>query len=155
MHQSSFGIKALEECGICFPSKKFPDTLSLMTSQQQISFRDMFQHYTIQEYLAAQHIAQLNQEQQKEVVEELLRTSPLTRTLPFYAGLTKLENKRVLDVLLKVGKQSLDTESVEKQLVEHVNEPGSDYRRLFLALVNCIYESKNYRLYTFIHPPVN
>ena len=114
----------------------------------------MFQHYTIQEYLAVQHIAQLKHEQQKEAVEELLRTSPLTRTLPFYAGLTKLENRGVLDVLLKVAKQPLDLKSVQKQLVEHPNDLGSDYRRLFLALVNCIYESKHHHLYKSIHPPV-
>ena len=116
-----------------------------MTSHQHIKAYGircmyMFQHYTIQEYLAAWHIAQLNQEQQKEAVEELLHISPLTRTLPFYAGLTKLENRGVLDVLLKVTEQRL---AVQKQLMEHLNEPGSDYRRLFLALVNCIYESKN------------
>ena len=159
MHQSSFNLKTIQDCGIRFLSKTFPDTLSLMTSQQQITsfgkqYTYMFQHYTIQEYLAAQHLAQLNQEQQKKAVEELLRTSPLTRTLPFYAGLTKLGNRGVLDVLLKVTKQPLDLQAVQKQLMEHVNEPGSDYRRLFLALINCIYESKNHQLYKSVHPPV-
>ena len=159
MHQSSFNLKTIQDCGIRFLSKTLPDTLSLMTSQQQITsfgkqYTYMFQHYTIQEYLAAQHIAQLNQEQQKEAVEELLRTSPLTRTLLFYAGFTKLENRGVLNVLLKVAKQPLDPKSVQKQLVEHPNDLGSDYRRLFLALVNCIYESKHHQLYKSIHPPV-
>ena len=159
MYHSSFDVKTIKECGTRFLSKKFPDTLSLMTSQQQITsfgkqYRYMFQHYTIQEYLVAQHITQLNQEQQKEAVEELLRTSPLTRTLPFYAGLTKLQNRGVLDALLKVTEKPLDLASIQKQLVEHVNDPGSDYRRLFLALVNCIYESKHHHLYKSIHPPV-
>ena len=153
-HQSSFNKKHLKEHGI-----DIADVLSIMTSHQHIKAYGircmyMFQHYTIQEYLAAQHIAQLNQEQQKEAVEELLHTSPLTRTLTFYAGLTKLENKGVLNVLLKVAKQPLDVQAVQKQLMEHVNEPGSDYRRLFLALVNCIYESKHHQLYKSIHPPV-
>ena len=159
MYYSSFDVKTIKECGTRFLSKMFPDTLSLMTSQQQITsfgkqYRYMFQHYTIQEYLAAQHITQLNQEQQKEAVEELLRTSPLTRTLPFYAGLTKLQNRGVLDALLKVTEKPLDQASIQKQLVEHVNDPGSDYRRLFLALINCIYESKHHHLYKSIHPPV-
>ena len=73
---------------------------------------------------------------------------------PFLCGLTKLENRGVLDVLLKVAKQPLDPKSVQKQLVEHPNDLGSDYRRLFLALVNCIYESKNHQLYESVHPPV-
>ena len=57
-------------------------------------------------------------------------------------------------MLLKVTEQPLDPKSVQKQLVEHPNDLGSDYRRLFLALVNCIYESKHHQLYKSIHPPV-
>ena len=113
-----------------------------------------FLHYTIQEYLAAYHIAQLEPEQQREAVEELLQTSPLSATLPFYAGLTNLKNKEVFKVLLKVMDKPLDLHSVSKHLTQHVNEYGSDPRRLLVALMNCIYESEIHQLYTQVQPQV-
>ena len=111
-----------------------------------------FLHYTIQEYLAAYHIAQLEPEQQRKAVEELLQTSPLSATLPFYAGLTNLRNKEVLEVLLEVMNKPLDLLSVNKHLAQHVNEYGSDPRRLLVALMNCIYESEVHELYTQVQP---
>ena len=132
------------------------NTLSLMRSVKDASptTKHGFLHYTIQEYLAAYHIAQLEPEQQREAVEELLQTSPLSATLPFYAGLTNLQNKEVLKVLLKVMDKPLDFFSVNEYLVQHVNEYGSDPRRLLVALMNCIYESEVHELYTQVQPQV-
>jgi len=111
-----------------------------------------FLHYTIQEYLAAYHIAQLGPEQQREAIEELLQTSPLSATLPFYAGLTNLQSKEVFKVLLEVMDKPLDLHSIPEYLVEHVNEYGSDPRRLLVALVNSIYESEVHELYIQVQP---
>ena len=131
------------------------NTLSLMRSVKDVSTatKHGFLHYTIQEYLAAYHIAQLEPEQQREAVEELLLTSPLSATLPFYAGLTNLQNKEVFKVLLKVMDRPLDIVSVTEYLVEHVNEYGSDSRHLLVALMNCIYESEVHELCTQVPPP--
>ena len=132
------------------------NTLSLMQSVKDVSTatKHGFLHYTIQEYLAAYHIAQLEPEQQREAVEELLQTSPLSATLPFYAGLTNLQNKEAFKELLKVMDKPLDFVSLSKHLAEHINEYGSDPRRLLVALVNCIYESEAHELYTQVQPPL-
>ena len=39
-------------------------------------------------------------------------------------------------------------------IVQHVNEYGSDPRRLLVALMNCIYESEVHELYTHVQPQV-
>ena len=158
-HQSSFDIEAMKECGLGFLSGNVPDTLSLMKAHKQITafglhHRYSFLHYTLQEYLAAYHIAQLDYKQQEEAIQELLETSPLAMTLPFYAGLTKLENKEVFKLLLKVMEQPLDPLSVAQHVQQHENEPGSDPRCLLLALLNSVYESGDVDLCNHIYPQV-
>ena len=111
-----------------------------------------FLHHTIQEYLAAYHINSLDPEEQRQTIEQLVNMLPLTMAISFYAGLSKLENRGVLDVLLKVSEKPLDMHSVFKQLKE-IDNPGSDPRRLFLTLVNSIYESRNHILYKCFQPP--
>ena len=155
--RSSFSIKEIKEYGIVSPSKFMADTLSLMKVHKQIMPSGIrssysFLHHTIQEYLAAYHINSLDQEEQRETIEQLVNIQPLTMAISFYAGLSKLENRGVLDVLLKVSEMPLDRHSVLKQLKEHDN-PGLDPRRLFLTLVNSIYESRNYILYQRFQPP--
>ena len=158
-HQSSFDIKTMKECGLAFLSDNVPDTLSLMMAHKQITafglhHRYSFLHYTLQEYLAAYHIAQLDYKQQEKAIKELLETSPLAMTLPFYAGLTKLENKEVFKLLLIVMEQPLDPVSVAQHVRQHANEPGSDPRCLLLALLNSVYESGDVDLYIHIYPQV-
>ena len=153
---SLFDQTAIRKAGLD-PLAIVQNTLSLMRSVKDVSTatKHRFLHYTIQEYFAAYHIAQLGPEQQREAVEELLQTSPLSATLPFYAGLTNLRNKEVLRVLLKVMKKPLDMISVSEYLAQHVNEYGSDPRRLLIALMNCIYESEVHELYTRqVKPPL-
>ena len=149
--RSSFSIKEIKLCGIISLSKCKPDTLSLMKVDKQIMSSGIrssysFLHLTIQEYLAAYHINSLEPEEQVKMVEQLVNMFPLAMTISFYAGLSKLENRGVLDVLLKVSEKPLDWLSVLKQLKEHDN-PGLDPRRLFLTLVNSIYESRSLILY--------
>ena len=132
-----------------------PNTISLMQSVKGVSTttKHSFLHYTIQEYLAAYHISKLDPEPQREIVEELLQISPLTNTLPFYAGLTNLSNEKAIKALLKVVREKpLNFLSVHEYLVKHVNDVGSDPRRLLIALMNSIYESEVYELYKQIQP---
>ena len=151
--RSSFSTKEIKECGVVPTS----DTLSLMNVRKEIMPSGIrrsysFLHLTIQEYLAAYHINSLGPGEQRETIELFVNMLPLTMAISFYAGLSKLENRDVLDVLLKVSEKPLDIYSVLKQLKEHAN-PGSDPRRLFLTLVNSIYESRNHILYTHFQPP--
>ena len=151
--RSSFSIKEIKECGVVPTS----DTLSLMKVRKEIVPLGIrrsysFLHFTIQEYLAAYHINSLGPEEQRETIEHFVNMLPLTMAISFYAGLSKLENRSVLDVLLKVSEKRLDMHSVLKQLKEHDN-PGLDPRRLFLTLVNSIYESRNHILYRHFQPP--
>ena len=156
--RSSFGIKEIKQCGVVSPSKSKPDTLSLMKVDKQIMPSGIrssysFLHLTIQEYLAAYHINSLEPEEQVKMVEHSVNMLPLAMTISFYAGLSKLENRGVLDVLLKVSEKRLNITSVFKQLKE-IDNPGSDPRRLFLTLVNSIYESRNHILYRCFQPPL-
>ena len=155
----SFSIKEIKEYGVVSPSKFMADTLSLMKVHKQIMPSGIrssysFLHLTIQEYLAAYHINSLDAEKQVKMVEHLMNELPLTMAIMFYAGLSNLENRAVLDMLLKVSEKPLDRLSVLslKQL-KKIDNPGSDPRRLFLTLVNSIYESRNHSLCRCFQPP--
>ena len=152
-YRSSFSIKEIKECGVVPTS----DTLSLMKVCKEIIPLGIrrsysFLHLTIQEYLAAYHINSLEPEEQVKMVEQLVNMFPLAIAISFYAGLSKLKNRGALDMLLKVSVKPLDKLSVLKKLKE-IDNPGSDPRRLFLTLVNSIYESRNHTLYRCFQPP--
>ena len=153
---TSFDKKALSEIGI---TESPPDTLSLMRDNWQIRQLGIhhtfnFLHYTIQEYMAAHHILSLGFEEQRKAVTELLNNSPLSMTLPFYAGLSKLENKDILNLLVKKAEVPLDKHSVTEALKKAVNQPGLDPRQQFLASVDCIYESGKFEEYSHLNLPV-
>ena len=150
---TSFDKKVLKRIGI---TESVPDTLSLMMDNKEIRPLGMrhtfsFLHYTIQEYMAAHHILSLGPEEQRKAVTELLNNSPLSMTLPFYAGLSKLENKDILNLLVKKAEVPLDLHSVAEALKKAVNQPGLDPRRQFLASVDCIYESGKFEEYSYFN----
>ena len=154
---TSFDKKVLKRIGI---TESVPDTLSLMMDNKEIRQLGMrhtfsFLHYTIQEYMAAHHILSLDPEEQRKVMAELLNNSPLSMTLPFYAGLSKLENKDILDLLVKKAEVPLDEHSVTKALKKAVNQPGLDPRQQFFASVDCIYESGKFKEYSYFNLPVD
>ena len=124
---------------------------------RQLGMRHTFSflHYTIQEYMAAHHILSLGPEEQRKAVTELLNNSPLSMTLPFYAGLSKLENKSILDLLVKRAEVPLDHHSMTEALKKAVNQPGLDPRRQFLASLDCIYESGKFEEYSHFNLPVD
>ena len=154
---ASFDKKDLKSIGI---TETVPDTLSLMMDNKeivQLGMRHNFSCllYIIQEYMAAYHILFLGHEEQKKAVTELLKNSPLSMTLPFYAGLSKLENKDILNLLVKKAEVPLDWHSVTEALKNAVNQPGLDPRRQFLASLDCIYESGKFEEYSHLNLPVD
>ena len=104
--------------------------------------------------MAAHHILSLGLEEQRKAVTELLNNSPLSMTLSFYAGLSKLENKDILNLLVKKAEVPLDVHSVAEALKKAVNQPGLDPRRQFLTSINCIYESGKFE-YLYLTLPVD
>ena len=126
-------------------SAEFLDTLGLMQVHQQLTMfgpchQCSFLHFTVQEFLAAYHISTQSSSEQAKSISKILHRDPLSPVLPFYAGLTRLSNDGVRDVLLKVTKKPLDKLAF---LNETSHALSSDRRRLALALLNCIFESQN------------
>ena len=149
--RSSFDQVAIKKAGL---DPTAQNTLSLMKAEKVFSqgTKYSFMHYTIQEFLAAYDITELEHVKQTKAVERLLKKSPLSTTLPFYAGLTKMVNMDAFELLLKVQDLPLGRMALPQQLKSHPDDPGSDPRRLLVALMNCIYESGRHELYTHFHP---
>ncbi len=142
-------MAALKALGLSFPV----DTLSLMEAHLTVvgfmrSFS--FLHYSVQEFLAAWHMTRLGSEEQTKVVLDILHSSPLSPVLPFFAGLTRLSNPSVRDVVLEVTKHPLDQYSVMSNKPRTASE---DKRRLALALLNCLYEAHDLNLCQLVKPP--
>ena len=119
-----------------------------------------FMHLSLQEYLAAFYISQMNERGQAAAIKKVFDQNPLSPVLTFYAGLTRLTVKQVRDVFFKVLEHPLDVASVVKQLgLNHPNtffraNPADDVRRKVLALINCIYEAQNLCLIPYIQLPL-
>ena len=140
-HKRMFSVKFLKQLGIA-PQL---DTLGLMQIHQQLTMfgpchQYSFLHLTIQEFLAAYHISQQSSSAQAKMISKILHRDPLSPVLPFYAGLTRLSNSGVHDVLLEVTKKPLDNFAV---LGGKPHAVSDDRRRLALALLNCIFESQD------------
>ena len=149
--RSSFDQVAIKKAGL---DPTAQNTLSLMKAQKGFSesTKYSFLHYTIQEFLAAYNISELEHVKQTKAVKRLLKKMPLSTTLPFYAGLTKMVNMDAFELLLKVQNLPLGRMALPQQLKSYPYDPGSDPRRLLVALMNCIYESGRHELYTHFHP---
>lgn len=94
-----------------------------------------FFHSSLQEFLAAVHLSAFDQ---PLLVKEVLSNIPLSQVLPFYAGLTHLQNRQSREILSKVLAQALDSETVAQQLSRF-----GDPRQKSLAFINCLYECQN------------
>ena len=150
-----FFLDSLQKLGL----KHSSSPLGLMQAQQQLTGFGArhcysFLHYAVQEFLAAYHISKLSEEEQKKYVGQILHSTPLSTVLPFYAGLTGLSNEGACGILLEVTKQPLDWYAVSLAL-SHTLHESSDRRRLFLALLNCIYEAQNPSICKLVNPPLH
>ncbi len=134
-----FKLDALKSLRLSYPS----DTFSLMEAHLNIFGQSKknytFLHFSVQEFLAAWHMARLGSDEQAKAVLDVLQSHPLSPVLPFFAGLSGLSNPAVRDHLEEVTKYPLDPARV---LDNRPQTEGADRRRLALALVNCIYESQ-------------
>ena len=148
---SSFDQVTIKKAGL---DPTAQNTLSLMKAEKRFykGTKYSFLHYTIQEFLAAYDIRALENVKQTEAVERLLKKSPLSTTLPFYAGLTKMVNTDAFKLLLKVEDLPLGHVLLPQLLKTHADDPGSDPRRLLVAMMNCVYESGRHELYKHFHP---
>ena len=120
----------------------------------------MFIHLSLQEFLAAFHVSQMDKHQQITAFKSVFGQNPLSPVLTFYAGLTGLRIGEVQDILLKVLSKPIDTEDIVKGLgltdpySIHTVNPAHDLRRHMLALMNCMYETQNVSLLAGVKLPV-
>jgi hypothetical protein len=120
-----------------------------------------FVHLSLQEYLAALYISQMEEHQQATAIKKVFDQNPLSPVLTFYAGLTGLTIKQARDVFLEVLNNPLDAGNIAKTLGLYRPDtffranPGLDLRRHILALINCIYETQDLRLIAHVKLPAH
>ena len=107
-----------------------------------------FLHHVVQDFLGAYHLSTLPKRKQVTSFGKILKHSPLSLVLPFYAGLTQLNEPQIVTMLTIVAQHPLDDVSILEGL-----RCGSDDRRLLLALLNCIYEAQKPNICLEVNPP--
>ena len=112
-------------------------TLGLLTAVKSFTLFSeetsyQFLHLTIQEYLAAMHIAtKLSSDEQVGFFKQNLKCPQLRTTLVFLAGLTGLSSSGFLHIF---------------ELPEDLVHPVAHAAHAFLFILHCIYESQNPQL---------
>ena len=107
-----------------------------------------FIHLSLQEFLAAFHISQMDEVQQVAAVKIVFDQNPLSPVLAFYAGISRLVISEVQDMLFKVFTSPFDE-------VIGSDSPNSFYKATHLryqclGVMNCIYETQNPNLFTHV-----
>ena len=144
-------LDMLRDVGID-PTCVLSHTFGLLQVQRQITMRGPrslyeFHHLSLQEFLAAFHITQLEEHVQYARFKEIFKQNPLSAVLSFYAGLTGLVSSSVGNLLLEVIKKPFDLTSTVKHLQDHDEHAvHTEIRKQLLALINCVYESQNLTL---------
>ena len=114
-------------------------TVTMFGSERYYSF----DHLSIQEFLAAIHLARMKNHQQSNAVKLFLDKSPRSQILPFYAGLTGLSNKYALKLLSKSLGSARDCQPII--IVEKLrsSQGRSDPQQEALTFLKCLFECKN------------
>ena len=143
-------------------SHDFPATENNMLGLLQVSHQKItmygdeqyytFIHLSLQEFLAAFYMRDLDENEQLKAFKTIFHQNPLSPVLTFYSGLTNLSLRTVQDVLLEVLLGPIDQTSVMMSVLAH-RTPSADPRRQLLALANCCYECKNEDIFERIKLP--
>ena len=112
-------------------------TVTMFGSERYYSF----DHLSIQEFLAAIHLARMNSERQLSAVKLFLDKSPRSQILSFYAGLTGLSNEKALKALSKSLRTARDNQAVAERLIS--SRGRSDPQQEALTFLKCLFECKN------------
>jgi hypothetical protein len=91
----------------------------------------------------------LEKDDQIIAFERIFKQNPLSSVLSFYAGLTRFTSvpNEICDLLLRVMENPMHINTVVDKLQSaDVYKPADDMRRLLLALMNSVYESKSVEL---------
>ena len=122
------------------------ETLGLMKVHQQLTWCGYDPHYgflhsSVQDFLCAVRMSQLSPEQQVKDFICIMTSNPTSLVLRFYAGITKLESKRVCKYLSQIGMNPPD-----HFVFSNLCTASSDPRRLFLTYLHCLYEAKHNKI---------
>ena len=97
-----------------------------------MSYSYNFLHLSIQELLAAYHIAtKLTDDDQAKKFEEMYNNPRFSAVFQFYAAITKLKTPEIKDVVVQVAKGCA------------VDSPNRTDEALFLSLLHCLYEAQD------------
>ena len=113
-----------------------------------------YSHLSLQEFLAAFHITQLDECDQAVAFRRIYEQNPLCPALSFYAGLTGLKAKKVCNLLFYVVTKPFDLTATVIALME-TGDICNDRRRQLLSLMNCIYETQQAALVNHVLLPPN
>ena len=136
--------KGVMEDGVIFELSKNFDTLGLLqgvecfTSYGTEYFYSFF-HLSIQEFLAAHHIATaFKPAEQVTEFNTLFGQARFSSTFRHYSCITKLTSPGIEDVVLRIVKQGT------------ADKPSIEDKACLLSLVHCLHEAKNTFLYKFV-----
>ena len=119
------------------------DTLSLLNGAESILMRGKKMYYTfihlsIQEFLAAYHIAKLVDAEQVCILDELFGRPRFTAMFQFYAAISKLQTPGISDIVAKVARRCI------AERYSHENKTH------LIILLSCLFESQNSDLCTAV-----
>ena len=116
-------------------------TVTMFGSERYYSF----DHLSIQEFLAAIHLARMRSDPQSNAVKLFLDKSPRSQILSFYTGLTGFSNEKVLKLLSKSLETAIDFKTIAENLTS--SHGRNDPQQEALAFLGCFFECKNKSLW--------
>lgn len=151
--RTTFNEQDLKRLNLLSSTLKEASILGLMQINYHLQWFGLeqsysFLHHAVQDFLGAYHLSTIAKEKQMKNFRKILQESPLSLVLPFYAGLTQLNEPKIVSMLTEVAQRPLDQLSMLQRLLV-----GQDDRRLLLALLSCIHESKKSEICLWVNPP--
>ena len=151
--KTTFNEQDLKRLNLLSSTLKEASILGLMQINYHLQWFGLeqnysFLHHAVQDFLGAYYLSTISKEKQVKKFKKILYQSPLSLVLPFYAGLTQLNEPKIVSMLTEVAQRPLDRLSMLQRLLV-----GQDDRRLLLALLSCIHESKRSEICLRVNPP--